>query len=73
MADSKDSDSGGDDNWVAPVIKNIPKPPPKKKEPPKPEEIREHKMQIVIHKIGGLTELTAEEMAKVALLSCFYV
>jgi len=62
--DNSDSD-GEDDGWVPPEkVFKPPKPPSRNKAPPKPEEIKEQKMQIVIHKIGGQTELPQEEMIK---------
>lgn len=62
--DDSDSD-GGDDNWVPPVIAAKPTAPvARAKAPPKPEEIKEYKMEIVIHKIGGREELPLAEMDK---------
>jgi hypothetical protein len=44
------------------VVQKPKAPPPRKKAPPKPEEILSQKLEIAIHKIGGLQELSLAEM-----------
>mmetsp|Transcript_22566 Transcript_22566/g.31783 ORF Transcript_22566/g.31783 Transcript_22566/m.31783 type:complete len:223 (+) Transcript_22566:41-709(+) len=62
--DGSESDSDGDD-YVPPVMQEKPKaPPPKRKEPLRPDEILDQKMKMAVNKIGGIQEISPEEMAQ---------